>query len=142
MRAPSTIAVHALLISTFAAISLADDSGTPLVPLRGSKYPHVVITPEVGDASKRLSRGNEHQTTFNKEFDVLDYVDPLIGTAAGGHVFAGATMPFGMAKPVADVAMENQGGFSSESTTTIGFSHMHDSGTGGVGAALFFNSSC
>ena len=33
----------------------------------------------------------------------LSYVDPLIGTVNGGHVFAGATLPFGMAKSVADV---------------------------------------
>ncbi|KAF2672136.1 alpha-1,2-mannosidase, putative subfamily [Microthyrium microscopicum] len=67
------------------------------------------------------------QTPFN----VLDFVDPLIGTAAGGHVFPGATMPFGMAKPVADVLGENQGGFSTDSSAVYGFSHMHDSGTGG-----------
>jgi hypothetical protein len=36
------------------------------------------------------------QTSIKKEFDVLDYVDPLIGTAGGGHVFPGPTMPFGM----------------------------------------------
>ncbi|KAF2429521.1 alpha-1,2-mannosidase, putative subfamily [Tothia fuscella] len=61
----------------------------------------------------------------------FDYVDPLIGTSAGGHVFPGATMPFGMAKAVADVNGENQGGFSSENGNVMGFSHMHDSGTGG-----------
>ena len=30
--------------------------------------------------------------------DTLDYVDPLIGTKSGGNVFAGATLPYGMAK--------------------------------------------
>ncbi|KAF2137511.1 glycoside hydrolase family 92 protein [Aplosporella prunicola CBS 121167] len=65
------------------------------------------------------------------EFDVLKYVDPLIGTANGGHVFAGATLPFGMAKAVADVTGDNQGGFASDGSKIIGFSHMHDSGTGG-----------
>jgi hypothetical protein len=30
--------------------------------------------------------------------DVLKYVDPLIGSQAGGNVFAGASLPFGMAK--------------------------------------------
>jgi glycosyl hydrolase family 92 len=38
----------------------------------------------------------------------------------------------GMAKPVADVAGENQGGFSTDAFSITGFSHMHDSGTGGV----------
>jgi hypothetical protein len=37
-----------------------------------------------------------------------------------------------MAKAVADVVSENQGGFSTEDTPISGFSHMHDSGTGGV----------
>lgn len=38
-----------------------------------------------------------------------------------------------MAKPVADVNSENHGGFSTEDNVGItGFSHMHDSGTGGV----------
>jgi hypothetical protein len=32
------------------------------------------------------------------EFDVLSYVDPLIGSRSGGNVFAGATLPYGMAK--------------------------------------------
>lgn len=40
--------------------------------------------------------------------DILRYIDPLIGTGPGGHVFAGATLPFGMAKPVADVAGEKE----------------------------------
>lgn len=65
-------------------------------------------------------------------FDVLNYVDPLIGTTDGGmsyssllhcfdfkyshvtgHVFPGASMPYGMAKAVADVTDEKQGGFAS-----------------------------
>lgn len=37
-------------------------------------------------------------------------------------------MPFGMAKAVADVDNENQGGYSTEASSVIGFSHMHDSG--------------
>lgn len=66
-----------------------------------------------------------------------------------GHVFAGATLPFGnrcnttclnrvwltnlgMAKAVADTRGENQAGFAYDTTVVTGFSHMHDSGTGGV----------
>jgi hypothetical protein len=37
-----------------------------------------------------------------------------------------------MAKAVADVVGENQGGFASDGGEVHGFSHMHDSGTGGV----------
>lgn len=47
-------------------------------------------------------------------------------------MFPGATLPFGMAKAGPDVIGENQGGFSSNDSEPIyGFSHMHDSGTGG-----------
>lgn len=54
-----------------------------------------------------------------------------------GNVFSGATLPYGMAKAVADVDSEsNQGGFTTEGGNVTGFSTMHDSGTGmsrGVG---------
>jgi putative alpha-1,2-mannosidase len=64
-------------------------------------------------------------------FDVFQYVDQLIGTDNGGNVFAGATLPYGMAKAVADVDGQNTGGFSTDGSNVIGFSHMHDTGTGG-----------
>jgi putative alpha-1,2-mannosidase len=64
-------------------------------------------------------------------FDVLQYVDQLIGTDNGGNVFGGATLPYGMAKAVADVDGQNTGGFSTDGSHVTGFSHMHDSGTGG-----------
>ncbi|KAG5934177.1 hypothetical protein E4U59_006366 [Claviceps monticola] len=68
-------------------------------------------------------------------FNVLDFIDPLIGTSNGGHVFPGASLPYGMAKAVADGDKESQGGFASNDGDITGFSHMHDSGTGG-GASL------
>lgn len=81
--------------------------------------------------------------------DNLKYVDQLIGSANGGswveclrdamltdcpgNVFAGATMPYGMAKAVADVDSDsNQGGFTTEGGRVTGFSTMHDSGTGTI----------
>ncbi|KAJ5527539.1 secreted glycosidase [Penicillium frequentans] len=65
-------------------------------------------------------------------YDVLQYIDPLIGTANGGNVFPGATLPYGMAKAVADTDSEsNQGGFAYDGSNVTGFSSMHDSGTGG-----------
>ncbi|KAH6647517.1 family 92 glycosyl hydrolase [Truncatella angustata] len=66
--------------------------------------------------------------------DVLAYIDPLIGTVNGaGHVFPGATLPYGMAKAVADVnsQWEAAAGFVSDNSLITGFSHLHDSGTGG-----------
>ncbi|KAL7961216.1 glycoside hydrolase family 92 protein [Trichoderma compactum] len=44
-----------------------------------------------------------------------------------GHVFAGATLPFGLAKAVAD----SVNGYASDGGSVTGFSHMQDSGTGG-----------
>ncbi|KAH8669482.1 glycosyl hydrolase family 92-domain-containing protein [Tricladium varicosporioides] len=67
----------------------------------------------------------------NITFDPLQYVNQLIGTDNGGNVFAGATLPYGMAKAVADVDGQNTAGFSTDNSNVIGFSHMHDSGTGG-----------
>jgi predicted alpha-1,2-mannosidase len=80
--------------------------------------------------------------------NILDWVDPLIGSQNGGNVFAGATLPYGMAKggvipfpqvvaiinggvAVADVDGENTGGFSTDNSNITGFSALHDSGTGG-----------
>lgn len=69
----------------------------------------------------------------NATTNFLDFVDPIIGTINGGHVFAGASLPFSMAKAVADTnGDELQGGFASDGSNITGFSHMHDSGTGGV----------
>lgn len=66
------------------------------------------------------------------EFDPLQYVDQLIGTQNGGNVFAGATLPYGLAKAVADTnSGSNQGGFTLDGTPVLGFSALHDSGTGG-----------
>ncbi|KAL4908526.1 hypothetical protein BDW74DRAFT_101519 [Aspergillus multicolor] len=80
------------------------------------------------------------------DFDVLDLINPFIGTANGGHSFAGATLPFGMVKAVADTEGENQGGFAYDTTHVTGFSHMHDSGTGGASSMgnfpLFVHPSC
>ncbi|KAI1132872.1 alpha-1,2-mannosidase-like protein [Nemania abortiva] len=65
--------------------------------------------------------------------DILQFVDPLIGTVNGGHVFPGATLPYGMAKPGADTNNwgEAAAGFVSDDSLISGFSQLHDSGTGG-----------
>lgn len=62
---------------------------------------------------------------------ILEHVNPLIGSTNGGNVFAGASLPYGMAKAVADVDGQNTGGFSTDGSRVIGFSALHDSGTGG-----------
>ncbi|ORY68348.1 glycoside hydrolase family 92 protein [Pseudomassariella vexata] len=66
------------------------------------------------------------------EFDALSYVDSLIGTTNGGNVFAGASLPYGMVKAVADTnSPSRQGGFTLDDSNVTGFSVLHDSGTGG-----------
>ncbi|ROW03120.1 hypothetical protein VMCG_05689 [Cytospora schulzeri] len=67
----------------------------------------------------------------NTSFDPLAYVDPLIGSTNGGNVFAGASLPYGLAKAVADVDGQNTGGFATDGSNVTGFSSVHDSGTGG-----------
>ena len=47
--------------------------------------------------SQQALSAPEH-TTKSHANDILDYVNPLIGTQKGGNVFAGATLPYGMAK--------------------------------------------
>ncbi|KAH6653020.1 glycoside hydrolase family 92 protein [Truncatella angustata] len=65
-------------------------------------------------------------------FNPLTYVDSLIGTANEGNVFAGATLPYGIAKAVADTnSTSRQGGFTLDGSPVTGFSAFHDSGTGG-----------
>ncbi|PTB64583.1 glycoside hydrolase family 92 protein [Trichoderma citrinoviride] len=61
----------------------------------------------------------------------LSYINPLIGTTNGGNVFAGATLPYGLAKASADVDGQNTGGFGLDGSNVVGFSSVHDSGTGG-----------
>ncbi|KAF2764900.1 glycoside hydrolase family 92 protein [Teratosphaeria nubilosa] len=64
--------------------------------------------------------------------DHLKYVNQLIGTNNGGNVFAGATLPYGVAKAVADTNSSSaQGGFTTDGSPVTGFSMLHDSGTGG-----------
>ncbi|KAH9922159.1 glycoside hydrolase family 92 protein [Amylocystis lapponica] len=72
--------------------------------------------------------------------DPASYVNPFIGTTNGGNVFPGATLPHGMAKVGMDTdSPYNQAGYDSNATyNAIGFSQLHDSGTGGsVSLALF-----
>ncbi|EFY91316.1 glycosyl hydrolase, family 92 protein [Metarhizium acridum CQMa 102] len=61
------------------------------------------------------------------QFDPLTYVNPLIGTTNGGNVFAGATLPYGLAKVVADVDGQNTGGFAMDMSNVTGISSIHDS---------------
>ncbi|ULQ56973.1 GH92 family glycosyl hydrolase [Flavihumibacter rivuli] len=65
--------------------------------------------------------------------DLTSYVDPFIGTAAHGHVFLGANLPFGLVQLGPSNIFEGWdwcSGYNYSSNTIVGFSHMHLSGTG------------
>ncbi|KAI2633366.1 alpha-1,2-mannosidase-like protein [Xylaria nigripes] len=83
--------------------------------------------------SRRLLAATTTTLSVKSSVDVLPFIDPLIGTVNGGHVFPGATLPYGMAKPVADTnnKQEAAAGFVSDDSLILGFSQLHDSGTGG-----------
>jgi predicted alpha-1,2-mannosidase len=62
-----------------------------------------------------------------------DHVRPLIGTDGHGHVFPGATLPFGMMQLSPDTRDETWDGCSGyhySDNSIMGFSHNHLSGTG------------
>ena len=61
------------------------------------------------------------------------YVDPMIGTGGHGHVYPGASVPFGMVQlsPDTDNARWDAcSGYYYDDKTLLGFSHTHLSGTG------------
>ena len=85
---------------------------------------------------------NAQKKTENK--NLIQYVDPMIGTAKMGHTYPGATVPFGSVQlsPETDtIAYSLNGkyngevykycaGYQYEDKTIVGFSHTHFSGTG------------
>ena len=80
-----------------------------------------------------LLAGCATQSESGAKQDVLQYVDPYIGSAAHGHVFVGASVPFGAVQ----VGPTNitQGwdwcsGYNYSDSVVRGFSQLHLSGTG------------
>ncbi|HLV64149.1 GH92 family glycosyl hydrolase [Galbibacter sp.] len=79
-----------------------------------------------------------------EELDLIQFVDPMIGTAKMGHTYPGATAPFGSIQLSPDTdtipyAVEGQynpdvykycAGYQYDDPTIVGFSHTHFSGTG------------
>jgi len=76
--------------------------------------------------------------------NLIQFVNPLIGTDRMGHTFPGATVPFGMVQLSPDtdtIPYESEGkynpdvymycaGYQYKDKTIVGFSHTHFSGTG------------
>jgi predicted alpha-1,2-mannosidase len=79
-----------------------------------------------------------------KAQNLVQYVNPIIGTERMGHTFPGATVPFGMVQLSPDtdtIPYETNGhynpdvykycaGYQYDDKTIVGFSHTHFSGTG------------
>ena len=84
------------------------------------------------------------QKKTSEKRNLIQYVDPMIGTAKMGHTYPGATVPFGSVQlsPETDtIAYSLNGkyngevykycaGYQYEDKTIVGFSHTHFSGTG------------
>ena len=65
--------------------------------------------------------------------DILNYVDPFIGTGGHGHTYPGATAPFGMVQPSPDNGRGGWdwcSGYHISDTIISGFGQLHLSGTG------------
>ena len=63
----------------------------------------------------------------------VDYVNPFIGTAEHGHVYPGATVPFGMVQlspDTRDNTWDGSSGYHYSDPSILGFSHNHLTGTG------------
>jgi predicted alpha-1,2-mannosidase len=63
----------------------------------------------------------------------VDCVNPMIGTAEHGHVYPGATVPFGMVQlspDTRDNTWDGSSGYHYSDDSILGFSHNHLTGTG------------
>jgi len=84
------------------------------------------------------------QNKVSEKRNLIQYVDPMIGTAKMGHTYPGATVPFGSVQlsPETDTITYSLNGkyngdvykycagYQYEDKTIVGFSHTHFSGTG------------
>ncbi|MBS0011094.1 MAG: GH92 family glycosyl hydrolase [Bacteroidales bacterium] len=73
------------------------------------------------------------EKVFERVDDPVKYVDPFIGTDYHGHVFPGATVPFGMVQLSPDNGTNGWdwcSGYHYSDTVIAGFGHTHLSGTG------------
>lgn len=76
---------------------------------------------------------SNEQKKVEEVFTPTDYVDPWIGTGGHGHVFLGASVPWGMVQlgPTSiTTGWDWCSGYHISDSTIIGFSHTHLSGTG------------
>ena len=80
-----------------------------------------------------LSCTHQKEQSAVKEESLTQFVDPFIGTAAHGHTYPGATVPFGMVQLSPDNGISGWdwcSGYHYSDSIIVGFSHTHLSGTG------------
>ncbi len=80
-----------------------------------------------------LSCQKKKETTTEVAIVATNFVDPFIGTAGHGHTYPGASVPFGMLQVSPDNGISKWdwcSGYHYTDSITIGFSHLHLSGTG------------
>lgn len=69
-------------------------------------------------------------TACGDEIELVDYVNPFIGTDKEGNTFPGACLPFGMVQLSPDNGFRGVKAYNYSKTSILGFSHTHLSGTG------------
>ncbi|WP_289053528.1 GH92 family glycosyl hydrolase [Carboxylicivirga marina] len=73
------------------------------------------------------------QQAITQQEDILQYVNPFIGTGFHGHTFPGAALPFGMVQLSPDTHLlgwDASSGYHYDDSLIYAFSHTHLSGTG------------
>jgi len=105
----------------------------------------LIILIVINTSCKRENSSKAELGTAISEKDFTEYVNPFIGTSKMGHVFPGATAPFGMVQLSPQTNFEvmhnDDGSYNTETyeycagyqyrdTTIIGFAHTNFSGTG------------
>ncbi len=79
------------------------------------------------------SCSNKENISEKQDIDLLQYVDPFIGTGFHGHTFPGPVMPHGMLQLSPDTKLNGwdaSSGYHYDDNNIYGFSHTHLSGTG------------
>lgn len=77
--------------------------------------------------------GSKEAGIISETGDLLEFVDPLIGTGFHGHTFPGPVWPYGMVQLGPDTRLNGwdaSSGYHYDDNTIYGFSHTHLSGTG------------
>ncbi|MBL1279084.1 MAG: GH92 family glycosyl hydrolase [Fluviicola sp.] len=70
---------------------------------------------------------------FGQGHNLVDFVNPFIGTGGHGHTYPGASAPFGFMQLSPDTRLDGWdgcGGYHHSDSVIYGFSHTHLSGTG------------